>query len=38
MNLDLDREVAANNPSTSSRPVDGDPGAVAVGWPYAVFK
>ena len=36
MNLDLDREVTANNPS--SRPVDGDPGAVAVGWPYAVFK
>ena len=28
MNLDLDREVAANNPS--SRPVDGDPP-----WPLA---
>ena len=36
MNLDLDREVTAVN--RPSRPVDGDPGPVAVGWPYAVFK
>ena len=36
MNLDLDREVTAVN--RSSRPVDGDLGSVAVGWPYAVFQ
>ena len=31
MNLDLDREVTSVN--RPSRPVNGDPGAVAVGWP-----
>ena len=40
MNLGLDREETATDRSSQSVDADGDlgPGAVAGGWPYAVFE